>query len=344
MPRPTRDNPAPFTVTAGSLLAFVGLAMRAGRDVEGALAHEGVAARGLEDPDYRLDQDVFNRVVAALASDDAAFGLHAAELADPKSLPIVGYLATRSENLGQALARFGRFSRLMHDAGRFDFEVEDWLLHVYPGCRGLVDAPPAQVAEYATALVVQIISEACGRKLPVRRVAFRHGRPADTSEHVRILGCEPEFGAAEGVLTLPAGVMGWPLASADSGLADLLERYAAEAVQRIPQEWDLVTTLEEIIAARLQDGPPSLKDAASAVGLSERTLQRRLRDRETSLDLLIDDVRRRLAERCVGDTELRLSEVAYLLGYAEVSNFHRAFRRWFNDSPGEYRTRRLNGA
>jgi AraC-like DNA-binding protein len=78
---------------------------------------------------------------------------------------------------------------------------------------------------------------------------------------------------------------------------------------------------------------------AQALHVSQRTLQRRLQDEGASFQRLLDDSRRELAEQYLAQPNLTLLEVAYLLGFADPSNFFRAFRRWFDLTPGEYRAR-----
>jgi AraC-like DNA-binding protein len=72
--------------------------------------------------------------------------------------------------------------------------------------------------------------------------------------------------------------------------------------------------------------------------MSERTLQRRLEEEDTSFVQLLDDTRRELAEQYLGRLNLSLAQAAYLLGFADQSSFFRACRRWFDLSPGQYRS------
>ena len=87
-------------------------------------------------------------------------------------------------------------------------------------------------------------------------------------------------------------------------------------------------------------GTATLADVASALHLSERTLARKLEHEGTSFKNLLEDLRRRLALRYVGDSDLAFSEIAFLLGFSQVAAFHRAFKRWTDQTPLEYRTGR----
>jgi AraC-like DNA-binding protein len=97
--------------------------------------------------------------------------------------------------------------------------------------------------------------------------------------------------------------------------------------------------VRQVLCRLLPQGEPKREAVAQALLLSERTLQRRLQEEGTSYQQLLDDTRRELAEQYLAQPNLPLLEIAYLLGFADPSNFFRAFRRWFDATPGEYRAR-----
>src|SRR5262249_7981625 len=94
----------------------------------------------------------------------------------------------------------------------------------------------------------------------------------------------------------------------------------------------------EVIIRRLPDGEPRRDEIAAELCMSERTLQRRLEDEETSFGQLLDDTRRGLAEQYLRRLHLSLAPAAYLLGFTDQSSFFRACKRWFDVSPGQYRS------
>ena len=91
------------------------------------------------------------------------------------------------------------------------------------------------------------------------------------------------------------------------------------------------------IADVLTDGIPSLAQVASDLGMSARTLQRRLSDQGLTFQALVDQARRETAERFLADTRYSSAEVAFLTGFSEQSAFTRAFKRWAGQTPGTYR-------
>ncbi len=128
------------------------------------------------------------------------------------------------------------------------------------------------------------------------------------------------------------------LPTANEALAQLHDRFAGEYLARF-SESRVTHQARQVLCRLLPQGEPKRDSVAQLLHLSQRTLQRRLQEEGTSYQQLLDDTRRELAEQYLGQPNLTLLEVAYLLGFADPSNFFRAFRRWFDMTPGEYRAR-----
>ena len=97
--------------------------------------------------------------------------------------------------------------------------------------------------------------------------------------------------------------------------------------------------MRAVIIRHLPDGEPQRPRIATILGMSERTLHRRLAAEGTSFQHLLDDTRRELAQHYLGQRNLSLADIAYLLGFTDQSSFFRASRRWFGTSPRDYRIR-----
>ncbi|WP_369960332.1 helix-turn-helix transcriptional regulator [Pseudomonas benzenivorans] len=146
------------------------------------------------------------------------------------------------------------------------------------------------------------------------------------------------FNAAHYALLFERADLDTPLPTANEALAQLHDRFAGEYLARFSES--RVTHLaRQVLCRQLPQGEPKREAVAQALHLSQRTLQRRLQEEGTSFQQLLDDTRRELAEQYLGQPNLTLLEIAYLLGFADPSNFFRAFRRWFARTPGEYRAR-----
>lgn len=307
------------------------------------LLEVGVSEATLASPDARVPQEAYNVLwdrVTLLSGDDD-LGLHSAEHLDLDAFHVVGHLAARSETFGQALDRLSQYSRIIHDAGRVEYEVRGDEVAIFPGCRGLPHAVPRPVAELSAAAVMILGRQMTGEKIAPVSLDFRHARPQSTREHRRIFGIEPRFDCPENVISFEARVLELRLQKPPEGFVTYLEAYAKEALAKLPpDEEDFASTVQRMIIADLtreSAGDVSAERIAKRLAMHERTLQRRLESEGTAFQSLFDEARRGLAERYLREQRLAVSEIAFLLGYSDASNFHRAFRRWTGMTPATYR-------
>jgi AraC-like DNA-binding protein len=125
-----------------------------------------------------------------------------------------------------------------------------------------------------------------------------------------------------------------PLRTADHQLLRILEEHARAVLAELPvPNDDLIGRLRQFVVGALPNDGAGLSAAARALGMSVRTLQRRLREHEIVYARLVDEVRRRLSGKYLADASLSLGEIAFLLGYSESSAFNRAYRRWNGRTP-----------
>ncbi|MGB0659179.1 MAG: AraC family transcriptional regulator ligand-binding domain-containing protein [Mangrovicoccus sp.] len=174
------------------------------------------------------------------------------------------------------------------------------------------------------------------------RVQFTHERDGSIQPLIEHFGIEPIFGQERDGIQLPLDEMDQPTAIGDASIwrffTDHMESQLAEQnPPKIPAEIPLETQLMEEIAKLLSGGVPALTEVATQLGIGARTLQRRLADRGTSFQALVDEARRHLAQQLLDSSGYSLSEIAFLTGFSEQSAFTRAFKRWEGQSPRAYR-------
>ena len=128
-----------------------------------------------------------------------------------------------------------------------------------------------------------------------------------------------------------------PVSGADEELCKYLDRLADETITTLDQDASFTNKLRRVIWIELSDGVPTLQHTSGTLGISTRALQRRLSEEGTTFTTVLRDLRREVAMGLIRHREMAVCEIAYLLGYAEPSTFHRAFRRWTGTSPREYR-------
>jgi AraC-like DNA-binding protein len=172
-----------------------------------------------------------------------------------------------------------------------------------------------------------------------REVWFEHSAPADTREHRRIFRAPLRFEQTCHALVLDRGLLDHPLVTADSRLCALLDRQAQDLLARLPRESSVSDRTRRLLREVLRGGDAGVAAIARRLGMSPRSLQRRLAAEGSSYRGLLDEVRREIAVRHLGERDLAISEVASALGFSDATGFYRAFRRWTGASPAGYRAR-----
>ena len=149
----------------------------------------------------------------------------------------------------------------------------------------------------------------------------------------RFVGTKVEFGADTDEFALDADARELPLIQADSYLNDLLLKYC-----RGGNVSQLRTRVEDAISLLLPHGRGMVDDVARSLGMSKRSLARRLSDEGLNFTEVLQQLRRDLAVRYLDDPKLQISKIAWLLGFHEVSSFTHAFKRWTGKTPSQMRT------
>jgi AraC-like DNA-binding protein len=170
-------------------------------------------------------------------------------------------------------------------------------------------------------------------------VAFPLASPDDDRRHRAFFGCPVTWAAQALEVAFDASLLERPLPRADPHIFGYLARRADELLAHLPAEARAADRARREIGLLLAQGEPRVADVAKRLGLSERTLHRRLQEENTSFAALIDESRRDRAVLLLEDRRLSASEIAFLVGYSEPAPFFRAFRRWTGASPQEYRRR-----
>lgn len=291
-----------------------------------------------ETPVLPIDQVIAIFQAAASFTGDSALALHLAQRQNVRDAGLIAYVSLSEPTLRDAFTCMARFYGVFSSAVRFDLdrlETEGRLAWSYlvP-----VSVKRRQLVEWSAALFVLSARDATGLDLGVKRTAFSHPRKRATSEFEAFFGGKVDFDAGENALYFSRSQLDLPVQSADPRLAAVLRRCCEDALaQTGRQESPLMVELERAIADRLAAGQASVEIVAPAMGMSRRTLARRLSELNTTYKETLERVRRALADRYLADSDLSVTEIGFLLGYADTSSFSSAYRRWTGTAPGAMR-------
>jgi len=300
-------------------------------------------AETLDDPDARIPfaQLVEIYEVAAQLTGDPNFGLHIGENVSPAAFEVLGYTALNSATVGEAFARIARYHSIWTNGAEFILQTNgssSMLVYRYLD-KSIKEH--RQDCEMTFAAVASLCPRIALPSWSAGRLEFQHAAPADCSEHQRIFRCEVLFGRDENKLTFDSSTLALSIHNADPTLGALLDRHAEELLSKYLPRDSLLDKVRRLIGLELRGGDPSLDRIADKLGLTPRTLQRKLRESDTSHNDLLTEMRRELALSYLRDQKMAICEVAYLLGFSESSSFHRAFKRWTGKTPNEYRLSHL---
>jgi AraC-like DNA-binding protein len=175
--------------------------------------------------------------------------------------------------------------------------------------------------------------------IPVKEARFRWQGPHNSSVFERFFGGLVRFGAGEDALLLDRELLNLPLPESAPELVPTFEKYAVAMIQKMQAEPTLANSVRNALAEGILNGGATQRDIARQLGITVRTLNRRLTQAQTSFHQIRDELLRERAETLLRQGHLPIAEVSYLVGYAEPSNFHRAFRRWTGRTPTQWRAK-----
>lgn len=272
------------------------------------------------------------------------FGLRLGQAVKAKNFGLLGYIALNSATLGDALRNVKRYSRVYSDGSGLDFERDGARVAIVhkvfdPKAFGM-----PQAVELGLSVSQRVMSALVGFEARALEVAFAHEPLAPESAHRGVLKPPVRFDAGRSAITVEAGLLDAPVRAADNKLLEYLKRHAREVLSEGSGPGDIRHEVQTVIASRLQSGEPTIDTVARELGMSSRTLARRLSEQGATYRELLNDLRHQLALRYLKDGGHRNSQIAYLLGFSEISAFNHAFKRWTGATPSEVRAARQDPA
>ena len=312
-----------------------GRAEQEGIDVELLLRKAGLTQQQIDDNSTRLDtkSQIKFLDLAATALKDELLGFHLAQSCDLRLMGLLYYVLASSETLEEALRQGTRYSAIVNegiapkyrDAGDVSIRLE------YVGISRHSDR---HQIESAMVTLVRTFRQLVNRRLPLIGVRLSHRRSGDTSELKNFFGCDVTFGADVDEMAFSKSIKELPVVNADPYLNELLIKYCDQAIaDRSTKRSSFGLSVENAVALLLPHGKAHANEIARKLGVSRRTLARRLASEGLTFAGIVQSLKSDLAKRHLTDQTLSVSEIAWLVGYQDVSAFTHAFKRWTGSSP-----------
>jgi len=305
------------------------------------LAGTGLDSDWLADPTASLSAEQYGRLVgnALRESRDPAIGLSAARQYNYVSrFGFWGYAilssATWREASQLALRYWDVPGALVRPVFREAGKRCDW--EAFPAFVPMEHATLVFAVEKAMSSLFATVTFVTGAPPPVVEVRLSYPPPAHAALYREYWPYPVRFGSETNRVTMEAAVLDRPVLTANPQVAEVCQVQCRELLARLRNCDELVERIRRLIVASPGRFPRET-DMAAKLGMSDRTLRRRLRERDTAYQEILDELRAELALGYLGSTSLSVDEIASLVGFTETTAFRRAFKKWHGQNVGEVR-------
>jgi AraC-like DNA-binding protein len=275
---------------------------------------------------------------AAKLTDNDILGLERGIKRDYRLSGLISYVGTASPTVLDAIHNIARYRRVFSDAVEIDVSSLEKDGRLIWSFRVPDAVERRQHAEFSTIGLLVSLRQCTNREIRPDLVAFRHSRNTNLQAFARSFGCKVLFDQRQPVIQFKPSDLELPLITADNELYKVLTEYCEVVLQgKSRNTSDLLVDVERVIADRLTSGEVTQHHVAKSLGMSARTLSRRLAKEGTTFFKTVENLRHSLAQRYLSNSDLVLAEIAFLLGYSGLSSFNDAFKRWTGKTPGQFR-------
>ena len=310
-------------------------------DIRPLLKETGIDVRKTSISGARFPDSMLNKLFEEIIrhTGDDCVGLVVGQHVRPTTFHALGYAWMASSTLRGAFRRLVRFDGIVSTGEHI--EMHDQNDHCVLTLRSVFDEEAPYFAHgvdaYFTAILklCQLVTD---RNITPAHVRLKHSDRGRAGDYVTAFGAPVAFAAEDNQMFFERALIDAPLPGSNTELALASDRMAERYRQMLDSE-TVANKVRGLLLKLLPTGTATQQRVADRMGLSTSALQRQLRAEGTSFNEISDDTRRSLAIDYIRDGELSLSEIAFLVGYSDQSNFSRAFRRWTGVSPNDQRER-----
>jgi len=324
-------------VRTATLDGYVRLARSAGLDPARILTNAGIAVADLAVPDTWVPAAVVSRVLERSANESGVedFGLRLAGLRRLATLGPLSVVLSQEPDLRSALGLLCRYEHSYNEALRLRLDEDGDLATMRLWFEFGEPAPTRQATELATAALLGIVRELLGRQWEPLSICFTHRAPESLDGHRAVFGPRLQFGHEFSGLVFYAV----ELDAANMASDPLLRPYADQLRQALgaPPAATVTGQVTQLVEMLLPVGRCSTHHVARSLGVTQRTLHRKLAAEGQSFSAIVHTTREALAERYLSADRYSQTDVSDLLGFTAPSAFSRWFRQRFGVSPTQWR-------
>lgn len=329
---------ASATVANITPTAILNICADRGIDIATLLSDSGINPSLIKDQNARIPlEQVFTLwEEAQRRTEDEMIALRTAELAPFGAFKVVDYIFAASSTLGEGVSKASSYYRLINGGFELHLRAQKDQAH-FELCNSIDPKNLSrQYIEYIFACVLVRLRSATGMNWTPREVTLTYSMPRKISEYHRVFQAPLRFNRPVNRLVFDRCILDMPNPQSDPLLCDLLEYYAQRLLKHLPAGDDFLSELRKVLRKGIRYRNTSLTATARELGVSRRSLQRRLDGQGTSYREILDRLRCEIAMTFLEQQQPDIEEIAFLLGFSEPSSFYRAFKRWTGKTPQHF--------
>lgn len=317
-----------------ALLGFEDFALAQGLDPRTTLAEIGLPC---DAKDGVISGVQFNTLLELCArrSANPLFGLQLGLQQGAQALGNLWYAIQNAGSVGEALQALIQYFHVHSNGAQLQLECHGGYARLMYEVTDGEAHSVRQTVELAMGISAHLMQGLLQHTWQPHSLQLRHSPVAEPSAYRRLLGITPHFNNSVNAWVFDERLLNIPLSNADQRLRQLVREHLDELARITLQE--LPSYVQKLLRTWLPHGQVRIEQVAVHMQLSPRSLKRYLRTQNTSFQALLDDTRQALATRYLRESSLSLTQLAGLLGYADLSTFSRAFKRWNGISPQQWK-------
>lgn len=327
-----------FTIHASSVKELYYYAIQQGAPEKQLNAMTGLQTAHFDNLDARIPVQKIVALwhAAVKLTENTALGLQLGASSQPDDAGIISLVCMNSPTLGEMFSRVIRYMRLVAESDRLELaEKNDTIQLIYQ-----IEAPECfttYAIERSFAMALNWSSAFTGREIKPVEIHFQYRAPDHLSEYKKVFACPLLFEQHHNAVVLSRSQFMLPAKTYNSYLDELVQRQAESLLQELEADDGLTQQIQKLIIRHLPTGRLNVDVVSENMNMSRRTLARKLREKGTTFQDLVEKTKKELAVDYLKQNKLSVNDIAYMLGFSESSAFSRAFKRWFGDNPQGYR-------
>lgn len=330
------------TASVAALRQYVRYADAKGIAVDPLFEKAGLKPEILDSDEGRIGGEQLQAFIHLLAehTGNPVLGLETGDYVQPGSYSVLGYITMSCATLGEAVTRIAPYEKLVGDMGTTRLKMKGDCATLIWTCNFTDPVVWPQVVDNVFASWINY-ARWLADSTDATPLEVRLRRPSPGPEHEKAYAlrwqCPVQFDAEEDSVTFAQTLLATRLRQPDPLLRKTLEAHALSQLALLDTDTDLTSKVKQSIQKQLAEGITRQDMVAEDLGMTSRTLQRKLSQEGVSYQKLLDEVRQQMAEDYLQNTDMSIPDIALRLGYSETTSFHRKFKAATGKTPGDFR-------